>query len=178
MRLIRYKYICFKQCTVKFQAFKTLKKFEGYVCCKNKLWRNEHLHRKKTPKFEEECQEKQQEILILHYLKKPKWWGWLSQPFSPRTGGLFELHEVLSNMDRHGDYHTKWSQSERQIPYDITCVWNLKCDANELAYETDSLHPWAAFLIPVVFHIVYIPHPLYPFLCWTFRLFLYLGYCE
>ena len=27
---------------------------------------------KKTPKFEEECQEKQQEMLILHSLKKSK----------------------------------------------------------------------------------------------------------
>ena len=33
-----------------------------------------------------------------------------------------------SNMDRLRDYHTKWSQSdrERQISYDITYMWNLK----------------------------------------------------
>ena len=26
------------------------------------------------------------------------------------------------------DYHTKWSKSERErhMPYDITCMWNLK----------------------------------------------------
>ena len=40
------------------------------------------------------------------------------------------------------DYHTEWSQSERerQTPYDITYMWNLKYDTNELIYkiETDS----------------------------------------
>ena len=29
-------------------------------------------------------------------------------------------------------------KSERQIPYDITYMWNLKYDTNELIYETDS----------------------------------------
>ena len=35
---------------------------------------------------------------------------------------------ICSNMDATGDYHTKWSESdrERQIPYDITYMWNLK----------------------------------------------------
>ena len=28
--------------------------------------------------------------------------------------------------------------SQRQIPYDITYIWNLKTDANELMYKTDS----------------------------------------
>ena len=27
--------------------------------------------------------------------------------------------------------------SQRQIPYDITYIWNLKTDANELMYKTD-----------------------------------------
>ena len=27
---------------------------------------------------------------------------------------------------------------ERQIPYDITYMWNLKYDTNELIYETDT----------------------------------------
>ena len=33
-----------------------------------------------------------------------------------------------SNMDGPTDYHTKWSKSdrERQIPYGITYMWNLK----------------------------------------------------
>ena len=35
---------------------------------------------------------------------------------------------ICSNMDGHRDYYTKWSKSdrERQIPYDITYMWNLK----------------------------------------------------
>ena len=35
---------------------------------------------------------------------------------------------IYSNMDTTRDYHTKWSKSERerQIPYDITHMWNLK----------------------------------------------------
>ena len=45
-------------------------------------------------------------------------------------------------MDGPRDYHTKWSKSdrERQMPSDITYMWNLKYDTNELIYkiETDS----------------------------------------
>ena len=29
------------------------------------------------------------------------------------------------------------SDRERQIPYDITYVWNLKYDTNELIYKTE-----------------------------------------
>ena len=38
------------------------------------------------------------------------------------------------------DYHTKQSKSERerQILYDITCMWNLKYDTNEPIYETET----------------------------------------
>ena len=43
-------------------------------------------------------------------------------------------------MDATRDYHTKWNKSERerQIPYDITYIWNLKYDINELIYETET----------------------------------------
>ena len=36
--------------------------------------------------------------------------------------------------------HTKWSKSERerQIPYDITYMWNLKYDTNEPIYEAET----------------------------------------
>ena len=30
------------------------------------------------------------------------------------------------------------SERERQIPYDITYMWNLKHDMNELIYETET----------------------------------------
>ena len=46
---------------------------------------------------------------------------------------------ICSNMDGPRHYHTKWSQSEkeRQISYDITYMWNLKYDTNELIYKTE-----------------------------------------
>ena len=47
---------------------------------------------------------------------------------------------ICSNMDATIDYHTKWSKSERerQIPYDITYMWNLKYDTNEPIYKTET----------------------------------------
>ena len=44
-------------------------------------------------------------------------------------------------MDEPRDYHTDRSKSERerQIPYDITYMWNLKYDTNEYIYETERL---------------------------------------
>ena len=46
---------------------------------------------------------------------------------------------ICSNMDEPRDYHTKWSKSdrERQISYDTTYMWTLKCDTNELIYKTE-----------------------------------------
>ena len=43
-------------------------------------------------------------------------------------------------MDGPRDCHTEWNKSERerQIPYDITYMWNLKYDTNELTYETET----------------------------------------
>ena len=41
-------------------------------------------------------------------------------------------------MDGPRDDHTKWTQSERQIPYDIAYMWNLKYDTNELIYKTET----------------------------------------
>ena len=45
---------------------------------------------------------------------------------------------ICSNMDAARDYPAKRSKSEkeRQIPYDIACMWNLTYDTNELIYET------------------------------------------
>ena len=47
---------------------------------------------------------------------------------------------ICSNMDKPRNYHSKWSKSEgeRQIPYDITYMWNLKYDINELIHETET----------------------------------------
>ena len=42
-------------------------------------------------------------------------------------------------MDGPRAYYTKWSKSERerQIPYKITYMWNLKYDTNELIYKAE-----------------------------------------
>ena len=40
-------------------------------------------------------------------------------------------------MDGPRDYHTN-ELSQRWISYDIAYVWNLKYDANEPVYKTDS----------------------------------------
>ena len=47
---------------------------------------------------------------------------------------------ICSYMGGPRDYHTKQSKSERerQILYDITCMWNLKYDTNEPIYETET----------------------------------------
>ena len=47
---------------------------------------------------------------------------------------------ICNNMDGPRDYHTKWSKSERerQTPYDITYMWNLKYDTKELIYERET----------------------------------------
>ena len=43
-------------------------------------------------------------------------------------------------MDGPRDYHTKWDKSkrERQIPYSITYMWNLKYDTYQLIYEIET----------------------------------------
>ena len=47
---------------------------------------------------------------------------------------------ICSNMDVPRDYHTKRrkSERERQIPYDVTYMWNLKDDTMEPIYETET----------------------------------------
>ena len=46
---------------------------------------------------------------------------------------------LCNDMDATRAYHTKWSKSERerQISYDITYMWNLKYDTNDLIYKTE-----------------------------------------
>ena len=35
------------------------------------------------------------------------------------------------------------SQKKKQIPYDITYIWNIKYDINELIYKTEKAHRYA-----------------------------------
>ena len=45
---------------------------------------------------------------------------------------------IYMNGPRH--YHTKQNKLEkdRHMPYDITYMWNLKYDTNELKYKTET----------------------------------------
>ena len=51
-----------------------------------------------------------------------------------------EIMPFAATMDGPRDYHNKKSKSERerQIPYDITYMWNLKYDTSELSYEIET----------------------------------------
>ena len=78
------------------------------------------------------------------------------QPKRPRTdewikmwcihNGILLSHKkeqnnaICSNMDGTRASHTKWSESERerQIPYDITYVWNLIYAINEPTYRKET----------------------------------------
>ena len=44
---------------------------------------------------------------------------------------------ICSSMDATRDYHTKWSESdrERQLPYGITFMWSLKYDTTNLSMK-------------------------------------------
>ena len=49
---------------------------------------------------------------------------------------------ICSNMDRTRSFCTKQSKSkrERQIPYDITYMWDLNYDTDEPIYERERTH--------------------------------------
>ena len=65
------------------------------------------------------------------------------------TNGILLSHKkeqnnaICSNMDGTRDSHTKWSKSERerQIPYDITYIWNLIWGTNESIYRKKTKCP-------------------------------------
>ena len=47
---------------------------------------------------------------------------------------------IYRNMDATRDYHTQWSKAERdgQIINDVTYMWNLKYDTNEIIYKIET----------------------------------------
>ena len=47
---------------------------------------------------------------------------------------------ICSNVDATRDYHTDWSKTERERPYDITYMWNLKHDTNEPSMKQKQNH--------------------------------------
>ena len=46
---------------------------------------------------------------------------------------------ICSSKDATRDYHTKLSDRERQISYDITCMWNVKYGTNKLSMKQNKL---------------------------------------
>ena len=53
------------------------------------------------------------------------------------------INTICSSMDGPRNYHTNWkvSQTERdQISYDITYMWNLKYDTNEMKQSQTHRH--------------------------------------
>ena len=60
-------------------------------------------------------------------------------------GGLYShkkerINAICSDMDTTEDSNTKWNNSERerQTPYDITYMWNLKYGKNEPIHKTET----------------------------------------
>ena len=49
---------------------------------------------------------------------------------------------ICSNIDGPRNYHTKWRKSdrERKTPHDITYIWGLKYDTNELILNQKQTH--------------------------------------
>ena len=71
---------------------------------------------------------------------------WMDKDVVHIYNGVLLSHEkeqnnaIFRNMDAAGDLHNKWSKSktEWKMPYDITYMWKLKYDTNELICKTDS----------------------------------------
>ena len=71
---------------------------------------------------------------------------WMDKDVVHIYNGVLLSHEkeqnnaIFRNMDAAGDLHNKWSKSKREwkMPYDITYMWKLKYDTNELICKTDS----------------------------------------
>ena len=71
---------------------------------------------------------------------------WIKRMWYMYINGILLSHKkgwnnaICSNMNVPRDYHTKWSESdrERQISCDITYMWNLNYDTNELIYKTET----------------------------------------
>ena len=47
---------------------------------------------------------------------------------------------IFNYMDATSESHTKWTKSgrERQMPHDITYIWDLKYGAKEPIYKTET----------------------------------------
>ena len=83
---------------------------------------------------------------LIHGIFQARVLEWVAISFSNNRVLLSHKNEwnnaICSSMVGPWDDHTKWrkSERERQIPYDLTNMWTLKYDTDELTYkaETDS----------------------------------------
>ena len=73
---------------------------------------------------------------IEEWIKK-MWYIYTMEYYSAIKG---QNNAICSNTDGTRDSHTKWSKSERerQIPYDITYVWNLIYGTNESFHRKET----------------------------------------
>ena len=71
--------------------------------------------------------------------------NWVTEQQQYVYNGILLSHQkewnnvICSNMHEIRDYHTTRTQSdrERQRPYDISFMWNLKYNTNEFIYEIE-----------------------------------------
>ena len=81
---------------------------------------------------------------LIHGIFQARVLEWVAISFSNNRVLLSHKNEwnnaICSSMVGPWDYHTKWrkSERERQIPYDLTYMWTLKYDTNELTYKTET----------------------------------------
>ena len=68
---------------------------------------------------------------------KKMWYIYTKEYYSAIKG---QNNAICSNMDATRESHTEWRKPEweRQIPYDITYIWNLKYGTNEPIYKTET----------------------------------------
>ena len=69
---------------------------------------------------------------------RPPSWEFLSSPDLELLCPALLSSSLPLGSDCRDD-HTKWNKTERnrQIPHGITYMWNIKCNINELIYETE-----------------------------------------
>ena len=81
-----------------------------------------------------------EEVVVLHLTLLHKDLKGIHGCLGPALSVLLHFTALSEVARSTRDSHTKWSKSERerQIPYDIAYLWNLKYGTNEPTYRTDT----------------------------------------